>query len=105
MSIKDQSAFYRAGAVAMRRLAARCGHGRLAQMFEDQADRYVRMAETSVQHSAVPRPASHIVPAQRPRAVPRMMYLPHLTSPHRPANAIDMFAAHNTRRERREGQG
>jgi hypothetical protein len=104
VSIKDQSAFYSAGAEAMKRLAARCGHGRLAQIFEDQAERYVRMAEISARQSASPRSVPpHIVPAQRPRTVPRMMYMPHFTSPHRPANAPGMVAAHDTSRERREG--
>jgi len=103
VGVKDQSAFYNAGAEAMKLLAARCEDGRLGQIFEDQAERYLRMAETSAQHAATAAPpASHIIPARRPPSLFRLAHLPRSAPTQRPANVVDMFASHAAR-GRREG--
>ena len=65
VGVKDHSSYYRVGAQALKRLAARCGEARIAQIFENQAERFLLMAEVSARKPAAP-PASNVVPAKRP---------------------------------------
>jgi hypothetical protein len=100
VGVKDHSSYYQAGAQALKRLAARCGEARIAQIFESQAERFLLMAQVTARKAAVQPPAD-VVPAKRPTFSLRR--LPEDKAPsaraRRSSNVVDLASA----RGRREG--
>ncbi len=96
MSVKDHSAFYQAGARALKILAARCGEEHLARIFENQAERFLLMAEVCAQGAdAVAPPPPRLVAAKRPNFSRRP--LPPPGGPARAADVVDLAAARGRR--------
>lgn len=101
MSAKDRSGFYQAGAKALKILAAGCGEARLAQVFENQAERFMLMAKTAgktCDQPMIAAPVVTLVPAKRPSFSPRGIPSVRSVTGHT-AQVVHLSAA----RERRDG--
>lgn len=96
MNVKDHSGFYHAGAKALRILAAGCGEARIARIFEDQAERFLLMAEVCARSSAATPPApAGLVAAKRPNY--SLRGVPQTRHTGRPTAAADLPPARASR--------